>query len=76
MTKIKIALLFAMIASTSGLVQAQKDLPSGQVDVVKNFEARLLETERIGLKPSLQHLGTCNRRYTCDVLYQNLSVKY
>lgn len=76
MTKIKIALLFAIIATTSGLLQAQKDLPSGQVDVVKNFEARLLETEKIALKPSLPQLDTATRRQKYDVIPKNLAVEY
>ncbi len=76
MTKIRIALLFVTMSLASGLLQAQKDLPAGQVDVVKNFEARLLETEKIGLKPTLPQLDTATRRQQYDVIPKTLAVEY
>jgi len=76
MVKIKIALLFLFVAGCTALLQAQKDLPSGQVDVVKSFEARLLETEKIALKPTLPQLDTATRRQKYDVIPKTLSVEY
>ncbi len=57
-------------------VLAQKDIPSGQVDVVRNFDARLLETERIRVRPELPPLDTTTRRQNYNIVGKTLDVEY
>jgi len=39
-------------------IQAQVDLPTEQVEVIKNFEATLEETEKVPIDPELPPLDT------------------
>lgn len=54
----------------------QDDLPSGQVDVVKNFEAKLLEANKVDLAPGLPPLDTVTRRQTYNVIAKTIEVDY
>lgn len=55
---------------------AQGDLPSGQVDVVKSFEARLAEANRINVRPELPPLDSTVRRLNYNVISKDVSVEY
>lgn len=55
---------------------AQNDLPSGQVDIVKNFEARLAEANRIDVKPLLPPLDTATRRLAYNAISKDVPVEY
>ncbi len=55
---------------------AQKDLPSGQVDIIKNFDARLLDTEHLKVRPELPPLDTVTRRQIYNILSKTLEVEY
>ncbi|MEZ4985483.1 MAG: hypothetical protein R2795_10675 [Saprospiraceae bacterium] len=57
-------------------VWAQNDLPSGQVDVVKSFEARLAEANRVDVKPQLPPLDTSTRQLTYNVISKDVPVEY
>lgn len=57
-------------------LSAQDDLPSGQVDVVKSFEARLAEASRIDVKPQMPPLDTTNRRLNYNVQTKDVPVEY
>ncbi|MCB0635515.1 MAG: hypothetical protein KDC54_02800, partial [Lewinella sp.] len=55
---------------------AQGDLPSGQVDIVKSFEARLAEANRVEVKPVLPALDTSTRRLQYTVVPKDIAVEY
>lgn len=55
--------------------QAQ-DLPGGEVDVIKSFDARLLETDKINIRPELPPLDTITRLQTYSALNKTLEVEY
>lgn len=58
------------------LAIAQKDLPSGQVEVIRNFEAHLLETDPLHVRPELPPLDTTVRRMRYDTLSRTFEVEY
>lgn len=58
------------------LAQAQGDLPSEQVTVIKNFEAQLAETERIEISPELPPLDTARQRQEYTLPYKSLDLDY
>lgn len=66
-----LALLLALIANT-----AQAQLPTEKVDVVKNFDARLDDAERVEVKPELPPLDTTTKRQTYTVATKTLEVEY
>lgn len=73
--------LFKNIISTAFLLlplllSAQKDLPSGEVDVIRNFDARLLETDPIKVKPQLPALDTTTRRQSYSIMSKTFDVEY
>ncbi|MCS6928918.1 MAG: hypothetical protein NZM43_05425 [Saprospiraceae bacterium] len=43
--------------------QAQRDLPTEQVSIIKDFDARLLESNKINVPPSLPPLDTVSKRF-------------
>lgn len=55
---------------------AQEDLPSGQVDIVKNFEARLAEANRVDVRPELPALDTITRRLNYNIVSKDVPVEY
>jgi hypothetical protein len=57
-------------------LSAQDDLPSGQVDVVKSFEARLAEANRVNVRPELPPLDTVARRLSYNVVSKDVAVEY
>lgn len=69
-------LLLMAALLTTPKAQAQGDLPTGQVDVVRTFEARLAEAERITVAPQLPALDTTTRRQTYGITAKSLEVAY
>jgi hypothetical protein len=57
-------------------VQAQKDLPTENVNVIKAFDARLLESSKIKVLPSLPPLDTTTHLQDYLVPQRPLSLKY
>jgi len=55
---------------------AQEDLPAEQVEVIKNFEVQLEETEKIPLNPVLPPLDTTTKKQTYLVPSRNFPVEY
>ncbi len=47
-----------------GLLSAQDQLPSGQIEVIKAFEVRLTEAKKIRIVPQPTPLDSATRRYT------------
>ncbi len=50
-------------------IRAQRDLPTEQVKILKDFDARLLESNKIRVLPSLPPLDTASKRF--DYLVPN-----
>jgi hypothetical protein len=69
-------LLSGLLVLTFVLAQAQPDLPSGQVDIVKSFEARLAEANRVDVAPELPPLDTTTRRLNYQVVAKDVPVEY
>lgn len=65
-----IAVLFAHTAFSQG------DLPGSEVDVVKNFNARLNITEKINVTPTLPALDTTSKRQQYKVVTKTIQVQY
>jgi hypothetical protein len=58
-------------------LQAQDDgLESGSVEVIRSFDARLLDSEKINLAPSLPDVDTTSQRQRYNVPLKTLSIKY
>lgn len=55
---------------------AQETLPSGEVEVIRSFDARLLDTEPIQVRPELPPLDTATKRLTYSIFSKNLEVEY
>ncbi|PHI21226.1 hypothetical protein CEQ90_04200 [Lewinellaceae bacterium SD302] len=64
------------LTSLQLLAQSGNDLPSDQVDVVRNFEARLAEASRIPVTPVLPPADTSIRRQQYNVMARPLNVDY
>lgn len=60
----------------NALLAQDPDLPAEEVDIVKSFEARLLDAERIKLDPGLPPLDTATRRLEYNVFTRTLPVEY
>lgn len=53
-----------------------QDLGSEEVEIIKDFDARLIKTSRIGLRPELPPLDTTTRRQEYFVVTKSLEVEY
>ena len=68
-----LAALFLCVGSAS---MAQKNLPTESVDVIKQFNARLIDAERFVVPPVLPPIDTANRRQFYNILAKPLNVNY
>lgn len=69
---ILLAALFLMATASF----AQKNLPTESVDVIKQFNARLIDAERFVVPPVLPLVDTSNRRQFYNILAKPLNVNY
>jgi hypothetical protein len=69
-------LIFALLLCSTTAVIAQKNLPTESVDVVKDFDARLLESNKIRVAPTLPPLDTTTKFQTYSVPPRPLAVSY
>ena len=53
-----------------------QDLPTEQVDVIKSFDARLLDAERLNVSPKLPALDTATKAQSYRVNARTLNVEY
>jgi hypothetical protein len=72
----KIALLALFFFAVQTTVVAQKELEGDRVDVVKDFDARLLESYKINVSPTLPPLDTNTKKQTYVVPPRPLNVTY
>ena len=73
-TKIIILFLFAL-AFNFALI-AQEDLPSEEVEVIKDFDARLIETEKVDITPSLPKQQNVAKNQVYNIPTRSLQVEY
>ncbi len=66
----------SFICCSLSLKAQEPDLPGGEVDVIKSFDARLLESERFAIDPTLPPLDTAVQRQRYDIRQQDLEVNY
>ncbi len=71
----RLSALLLIAFCTLQTAQAQ-DLPGGEVDVIKSFDARLLETDKVNIRPQLPPLDTITRLQTYSALNKTLEVEY
>lgn len=57
----KKSLLIILFGGLAQLLQAQKDLPTESVNIVKDFDARLLESRKVDVPPALPSLDTTTK---------------
>ncbi len=60
----------------SGNIQAQNDLPTSEVEVVKQFKARLVEANRIDIQPEQQEIQPLPQNFEYEVIDHQESVTY
>lgn len=69
--------IFLFFIMASLIVEAQNpDLPTGEVEIIKNFEALLQEAEKLDIEPSLPSLDTTTKRQTYFVPAKTITVDY
>lgn len=66
----------AAIFATPAFSQKNKDLPTESVEVTREFDARLLETNKIEVTPLLPALDTTTKRQEYSVVPRLLKVNY
>ncbi|MEL6717127.1 MAG: hypothetical protein AAFP82_00255 [Bacteroidota bacterium] len=77
MKKIKFQYILCLtLLFVAGATFAQDDLESGSVEVIRSFDARLLDSEKINLNPSLPNVDTTTKRLRYDVPMRILDIKY
>ncbi len=72
----KILLYISVLVPTAMFAQPGKEVPSQSQDVIKNFDAKLLETERITVNPVMPAVDTTTRAQTYSVPNKVLNVDY
>lgn len=69
-----IAVAFSIASATA--LFAQKELPTESVDVIKDFDARLLESNKLKVTPTLPPLDTSTKRQDYVIPPKPLTVAY
>jgi hypothetical protein len=69
-------ILLAALLLLSVATFAQKNLPTESVDVIKQFNARLIDAERFVVPPVLPNVDTSNRRQFYNILARPLNITY
>jgi len=67
-------LVLALFCSQTAM--AQPDLPDDEVEVIKDFEARLADSEKLELSPELPLADTTSKHLTYQVPVKSLQVDY
>jgi len=72
----KICCLLLFISSSYGIVQAQGGLETGEVEVIKDFDARLADTEKITVSPTLPNPNNVTKTQTYNIPPRTMPVQY
>lgn len=76
MQMIKNVVAFVFLCFPLWVTAQDPGLGTEQVEVIKDFEARLLNTEKVGLSPELPSLDTVTTVQRYDVIARMLNVQY
>ncbi len=76
MTSIQNILLFSAFLLCSTAAWAQPNLPSEEVEVIKDFEASLEESEKLVVEPGLPPLDTTNKNLVYDIPPRTVKLEY
>ena len=76
MQNIKIIILFFFAVMANQALLAQEDLPNEEVEVIKDFDARLIETEKVEISPVLPKPTNTNKTQTYSIPTRSLQVEY
>ena len=68
-------ILFVMVAMAIPAV-AQEDLPTEEIEVIKDFDARLIDARKLKINAQLPALDSATRKYTYQVTTQPLDIAY
>ncbi len=71
-----IALFFFLMVATLVSAQPDSDLPSEQLEVIKEFEAHLEDSEKLDVKPDLPPLNTNAQQVKYNIPDQNMDIEY
>lgn len=69
-------ILFFLFSLISIAASAQNELPTGQIEVVKDFEVRLTETKKIKIIPQPLIIDTSSRHYEYTLLAPAPAIEY
>ena len=69
-------LIISIFAILSFTVQSQEISPAEQVEVIKNFEARLADAEKISVSPKLPTLDTTKKVYQYNINTSAVNLEY
>lgn len=72
----RIIFLLLLATGFSFALTAQDELPTEQVDIIKSFNAKLLDAERQLVDPQLPPLDTATRRMDYNIIDRTLEVEY
>jgi len=67
------SIVFSVLTTS---IFAQNELPTGQIEVIKDFEVRLMETKKIRIIPQPIALDSSMRRYEYNLLAPSPSIDY
>ncbi len=76
MKRIQIFLLLFAIIFVSNNAFAQPDLPSEEVEVIQDFEARLAESEKLDLLPQLPPMEDESKELIYQIPVKTLQLEY
>ncbi len=71
----KIALI-TLITTFASLCMAQNDLPLNEIEVIKHFDARLIETQKVLASPRLPEADTSARIFQYQISIENPKFTY
>lgn len=74
--KYKFSLILLAFAFSGSLLAQNDGLPTGEVDVIDEFEARLIDAERFVVNPLLPPLDTNKKQLTYNITGKALQVQY
>ncbi|MBP7184572.1 MAG: hypothetical protein KBA06_03610 [Saprospiraceae bacterium] len=71
-----ISLFFISILCSFGHLYAQKELPAEQLEVIKDFDLQLLESEKINLTPILPEIKSDKSKLDYNINAKQLKIDY
>jgi hypothetical protein len=72
----KVLFILSIFISSSCILSAQRELQSENIEVIKDFDARLIDTRKLKIQPKLPPIDTAKRTYDYDVSIQEFQVSY